>query len=190
LLAAVLVFLAVNFASAVFGANISASFWSKFERMGGVLMYIHLTGFLVAASSVMARADWRRLFGASVLVALFVGIGALFDKSVGANGGGLIGNDSFWGTYILFNAFFALYLFVCDEYKRSKLKYAAGVAFFVLAACLMVEGTAYISAVAAGRTASEAGLLKTCLATAPAPPRSVFWAAWGCSRCSGSCFPK
>lgn len=160
LVVAVLAFLAVNFISAVFGANFSTSFWSKFERMSGVLMFIHLTAFLIAASSVMARADWRRLFGASVAVALFVGISALFDKSIGANGGGLIGNDSFWGTYILFNAFFALYLFVCDDLKNSKLKYLAGAAFLVLTACLMVEGTSYIRAVIEGRNASEMGLVK------------------------------
>jgi len=76
LTAALLVFLAVIFISALLGADFSASFWSKFERMGGVLMFLHLSAFALVASSIMSRADWQNLFSANILVALFVGIEA------------------------------------------------------------------------------------------------------------------
>ena len=66
------------------------------------------------------------LFGASVAVASFIAVQAPFDKSAGANDGGLIGNNSFWGTYLLFNIFIALYLFIAPEAKQYKyLKYFA-----------------------------------------------------------------
>ena len=52
-------FLAVMSLSALFGVNPSLSFWSKFERMTGVLMWLHLFVFYLVASSVMRKKDLR-----------------------------------------------------------------------------------------------------------------------------------
>jgi hypothetical protein len=110
LIAAVLVFAGASFVSAVFGADFSASFWSKFERMGGVLMLLHLAAFTVATAAVFENRDWKRLFYASIGVAVYVSTGAMFGVNNVARGGGSLGNDSFFGTYLLFNAFIAFYL--------------------------------------------------------------------------------
>jgi tetratricopeptide (TPR) repeat protein len=56
----------------------------------------------------------------------------------------LIGNDSFWGTYLLFNIFFALYLFFLERWSYSKIsKIFAASAFLVLAAALLLEGSQF-----------------------------------------------
>lgn len=115
--------LAVLAISAVFGANWSQSFWSKFERMTGVLMMAHLFAFFLAASSTLEKKDWLFLFKASVLLAAAMGMLSIFDVEQVAHGGGAIGNDSFLGTYLALNIFLAVYLFFGSggEDKRSLL---------------------------------------------------------------------
>jgi len=62
LVISVLIFLGAMTAAAIFGANVSSSFWSKFERMSGVIMLCHLTAFLLIASTVLDKRGWRRYF--------------------------------------------------------------------------------------------------------------------------------
>ncbi len=161
-IAAVLAYLAVLFLSAILGADFSASFWSTFERMGGVLMFCHLAGFMVAAVSVPGPRDWRNVFFASVAVALAVGLRALFDQSAAARNGGFLGNDSFLGTYLLFNVFIALYLFWSEKNAGAgRGAAAAGIAFAALAFCLLVQGTQLWAGVVAQKFAlPETGIIK------------------------------
>jgi O-antigen ligase len=116
-------FLAAISLSALLGVNPSLSFWSKFERMTGVLMWLHLVGFYLAASAVMQRKDWLRIFGASAGFGVLMGLLSVLKKYPGMRGGGTLGNDSFFGTYLLINIFLAVYLFFMAVKKgnRSKL---------------------------------------------------------------------
>lgn len=158
---AVLAYLGILFLSAILGANFSASFWSTFERMGGVLMFCHLTGFMIAAVSVLNSRDWRNVFFASIGAAAIVGLRALFDQSSAARGGGFLGNDSFLGTYLLFNVFIALYLFWEQKNfgKRLEVKLAA-IAFCLLAFCLLFQGTQLWAGVASGNFALPENISK------------------------------
>lgn len=143
-IAAVLIFLAVSFVSAIFGADLSNSFWSKFERMDGILMLCHLAAFFVVVATVFKGDDWKRLFRASVVAAAVIAVEALFDRLPAAGNGGLIGNDSFWGTYLLFNIFLALYLFFPGKWNDSKTpKIFAAAVFFLLAICLLIEDSPF-----------------------------------------------
>ena len=115
---ALLLFLIVLVVSAIFGVDFSRSFWSKYERMTGVLMWLHLFGFFLVISSTFKRvSDWQKIFVVSISVAMLVGVGALFEKAgikefiFSDRGGFTLGNTSFLGTYLLFNAFLALWLF-------------------------------------------------------------------------------
>ncbi len=142
LVISVLFFLGAMTAAAIFGANVSISFWSKFERMSGVIMLCHLTAFLLIASTVLDKRGWRRYFFANILVALTVALWALFDANPASGGGGPLGNDSFWGAYILFGIFIALYLFFTLDQRRQKpAKIFAGAAFLILTASLFLEGS-------------------------------------------------
>jgi O-antigen ligase len=136
--------------SSAFGLNPSQSFWSKFERMTGFLMWLHLFGFYLAASAVFQQKDWKRFFCISIFLGLVMGLMSVFGQETGARGGGTIGNDSFSGTYILFNLFFALYLFldlIFREGWRKVLRKPAAVAFLAalgtLAFCLFLGATAF-----------------------------------------------
>ena len=67
---ALILFLAILAISSVLGVNPSNSFWSKFERMTGLLMWFHLFAFFLVTSSVFRKKDdwyknndkWRRLY--------------------------------------------------------------------------------------------------------------------------------
>ncbi len=116
-------FLAVMSLSAMFGANPSMSFWSKFERMTGLLMWLHLFGLYLAASTVLQKNDWLRIFGASASLGVLMGLLSVFKKDPGMRGGGTLGNDSFYGTYLLINIFLAVYLFFAVGKKGAKSKW-------------------------------------------------------------------
>jgi len=111
LLIVLVLFLIVLIFSTFFGADVSRSFWSKFERMTGLLLWFHLFAFFLVISSVFkSEKDWFKIFAVSIFVATITSFIAIFSKSSEMRGGGTIGNDSFLGTYLIFNLFLALYL--------------------------------------------------------------------------------
>ncbi|KPJ56489.1 hypothetical protein AMJ49_04725 [Parcubacteria bacterium DG_74_2] len=102
--------------SSIFGADFSHSFWSKYERMTGLLMWFHLLAFFIVLSSVFKkREDWYKIFGVSIFVAILISSISLFTRigpsnlSSSMRGGATIGNSSFLATYLLFNVFLAFY---------------------------------------------------------------------------------
>ncbi len=112
------IFLVIFALSSFFGIDFQESFWSKYERMTGLLTMLHLFGFFLVISSVFKKKeDWMKIFGVSVFVATLISLGSILEKIginvIGQNsrGGFTLGNSSFLGTYLLFNFFFALYLF-------------------------------------------------------------------------------
>ncbi len=120
-LISLVIFIIVASISSFLGENPSFSFWSKYERMTGLLMLLHCLAFFVVISSVFkSQKEWLKIFGVSVFVALVTSIVFLFLKVdvnlMGQLGhisreGAFLGNSSFMGTYLLFNIFLALYLF-------------------------------------------------------------------------------
>ena len=111
ILLALIIYLFVFVLASIVGVNPSYSFWSKFERMTGILMHLHLFAFFLVLSSVFEKEDFQQLFAFSVFVAILASIVALINlENPTMRGGGTIGNESFLGTYLLFNCFFALYL--------------------------------------------------------------------------------
>jgi len=119
---AILIFIVFSVISSVFGLDFSQSFWSKYERMTGLLMWFHLFVFFIVASSVFTKKEWLKIFEFSLMIALIIGFmmaipllsgkDILGAKGFGTRGGATLGNSSFLAAYLLFNVFFALYLFV------------------------------------------------------------------------------
>jgi len=127
LLAVLIIFVVVLIFSSVFGADFSRSFWSKYERMTGLLMWFHLLAFfLVISSTFRKKSDWLKIFSISIFVAVIISvlslpkIGESIMKGYPTRGGATIGNSSFLGTYLLFNIFLALYLLTQARQSRAK----------------------------------------------------------------------
>ena len=120
LLIALSIYLFIFILASIFGVNFSYSFWSKYERMTGILMHLHLFSFFLVLSSTFKEGDFKKFFGFSNFVAILASFIALANlKNPTMRGGGTIGNESFLGTYLLFNVFFALYLiFKTKEFAK------------------------------------------------------------------------
>jgi len=135
---ALTLYLLVLILASIFGVNFSYSFWSKYERMSGLLMHLHLFAFFLVLSSTFKEEDFKKLFGFSVFVAIFVSLIALFNvKNPTMRGGGTLGNESFLGTYLLFNVFFALYLFLKTKDFVKILSFSS---FLILFVSLLLSG--------------------------------------------------
>jgi len=115
-----LAFLIILIIATIFGVDPSRSFWSKYERMTGLLMWFHLFAFFLVISSVFKKPkDWLIVFSISISVAIIISLISLavlagsniMGLKDSSRGGATIGNSSFMGTYLLFNIFLALWIF-------------------------------------------------------------------------------
>jgi O-antigen ligase len=141
LLIALILFVAILTLSSIFGVDISRSFWSKYERMTGLLMWFHLIAFFLVIFSVFEKTDWLKIFTVSIFVAVLISLISLWVKAnpkiegllFSARGGATIGNSSFLGTYLLFNIFLALYLFLKSA---GGLKIYSGISLAIISLAL------------------------------------------------------
>lgn len=135
--------------STALGVDPSRSFWSKHERVTGLLMWLHLFGFFLAVSSTFRRIDWLWVFGFSNFAGILVSLDAMFFLNSSSKMGGTLGNESFLGTYLLLNSFLAVYLFFfkfkdSDRISNRLKKFVKIFAAFSLAVfsfVLLFEGT-------------------------------------------------
>jgi len=99
------------------GVDAFRSFWGNTERMSGVIAWFHFVVFAVILSGVLTtEKEWRKFFGIAVFVSVLEFFYVL-AQYVGAswvwlphNQIGTIGNSDLLGSYAIFSAFFALYL--------------------------------------------------------------------------------
>jgi len=137
ILIALILFLLISILASVFGADLSYSFWSKFERMTGILMILHLLAFFLVISTCFEKSDWKIIFTVSLFVGVIISFIALTSKNPSMRGGATIGNDSFLGTYLLFNLFLALYLILKSEIG---LRIYSSICFIIMALTLILSG--------------------------------------------------
>jgi O-antigen ligase/Flp pilus assembly protein TadD len=116
---ALLIYFVVLILSSVFGQNTFHSFWSNYERMAGVIAWIHYFGFLFIAVNIFkTKEDWQWFFDWAIIASVieaFYALGqlvGLFTSSTGVRVDGTIGNSSFLAGYLLINALFAGWLFL------------------------------------------------------------------------------
>ncbi len=134
---ALFLFLTVSVVSSITGIDPSFSFWSKFERMSGILMFFHLFAFFLVVSSTFEKKDWEKIFAVSIFAGIVISIIALFLKNPITRGGATIGNDSFLGTYLLFNLFLALYLIFR---AKNEIKFYSLICFPIIFFSLIFSG--------------------------------------------------
>ncbi len=111
------VFLGVIILTSLTGVNFMRSFWSTFERMTGILTFLHLYVFFIILSSVFKeRKHWERILSVSILVGVLICIYTLTANDSISRGGGTLGNSSFLSAYLVFNIIFAIILLVLKSW--------------------------------------------------------------------------
>ncbi len=142
--------------SAMSGVDPSRSFWSKFERMTGLLMWLNIFGFLLAVSSTLKTfVEWKRIFFVSLGIAFVVAVLGLLEKlgvkavTFSDRSGATLGNTSFLGSYLIFNFFLALYLFT-QERKETFVKVGLGFSAALFLLIIYLQGARAALAVSVG----------------------------------------
>ena len=106
--------------STIFSVNPFRSFWSNYERMEGLLAYLHLFALFLVLTGVMKTEKlWKWFFhislGVSVIVA-FYGLLQMAGKIAVHQGGvrldATLGNASYLAIYMVFHIFIALWYFL------------------------------------------------------------------------------
>lgn len=110
---ALLTYFAILGLSTLFSLDQLLSFWSSQERMTGFFNLLHLGAYFLIISTVFKKEDFKWLFRASLGASAIVSIVALVQG--GDRLSGTLGNPGFLASYLLFNLFFAIYLFLEDK---------------------------------------------------------------------------
>ncbi len=114
------------------------SFWSRFERMEGYLMFLHLFGyFLLLISVFKTKKDWLTFFNLFVIAGLFVGgygiMQALGLREAIQGGGeridGTIGNPTYLAAYIMLVSVLSLIMFLNAKSKQWRYFYSGTLVF-------------------------------------------------------------
>lgn len=138
LLLAVLGLVLIVALATIFGVHPYRSFWSNFERMGGLISYLHLLAYFVVLSAMLRTEKlWAWFFNASLAVSLIVaghalaqlaGIAAISQGRIDAS----FGNSTYLAGYALFHSFLALW-FCAKNWTIVWRRYV-----YLLLACLQV----------------------------------------------------
>ena len=142
--------------STILGADPFHSFWSNYERMSGLLTYIHLFAFFLVLSSIIkGEKDWMRLIGWITSIASIVSLISIahrfgiIELSHYFQNGSTLGNTSFMGSYLLVAIFFCLYAFFKS---RDAWKIFYGTSFVIISSAILLNpgGRAMKGALLAG----------------------------------------
>ncbi len=133
------IFIAVVTLATVVGINPLRSFWSNFERMEGLVMYIHLFAYFLVLGNVFKKKDWFWMFNAFIASGLIEGcygvlqkIGKIASPQGGNRIDGTIGNPAYLAAFMMFVAAFCVYLFLKTKNVSGRIYYAASGLFSLL----------------------------------------------------------
>ncbi|MEO8911206.1 MAG: O-antigen ligase family protein [Gemmatimonadaceae bacterium] len=138
---ALVAFIAAAFLSAVFSPATRHSLFGDFERMGGVLAWVHLALFFLLLRA-MGDEEWSWLLNAALLVGLFISVNAIVEHEQLARlsqtagraadaASATIGNAGLLAAYLLFAIGIACYL--ASTSFRFRLLYVAAAGIDLLA---------------------------------------------------------
>src|SRR3989344_6120502 len=144
----VLVFLLVNFISALVGVNLFRSMWGNFERMGGAYYLAHLC-LLYFYVQVLGQAGGgyiknflKALLAVSALITLSGISGALggptltLDPSLPARASATLGNPIFFASFLIF-PFFLAFLQLIGIFQSGSRGAVVGLAIGVFLAAIV-----------------------------------------------------
>ncbi len=122
------------------GVNPMNSFWSRYERMEGLVMMLHLAAYFVLLVSVFKKErSWTTFFHLFLASGFVVGIYGLLQKAgtlVSLQGGSridaTIGNPTYLAAYILFMLGIALFFLVRSRHAILRWIYGALSIYFLV----------------------------------------------------------
>ncbi|MFH1393050.1 MAG: O-antigen ligase family protein [Patescibacteria group bacterium] len=135
------------------GVDAFRSFWGNSERMSGVIAWFHFVAFAIILAGVLkTEKEWRNFFGIAVIVSVLEFFYVL-AQYLGASWVwlphsqiGTIGNADLLGSYAIFSAFFALYLWKgLNIDVRHQSFPDVGHQYFWAAAFFLNMGTLYLA---------------------------------------------
>jgi O-antigen ligase len=147
---AILIFGIIIFISALFGVDFYYSFFSGNERMEGVLGIWYFMAFFLIIATTFKYLEIEKILKTQVFISLFysflallpfLGIGQVFVRITSDRLVGYTGNPSYFGAYLLFNAFLALYFYFRQYNYDKKLFNWWSIAFIVQSLLLFVTLT-------------------------------------------------
>lgn len=136
-------FMVVMFFANLFGEYAPKSFWSNFERMDGYVTLVHFyLLFVVLAHTLRDKQMWTYLFGATVAVATYMAFDG-WTKFLELEGArridGRLGNAAYMAIYMLFHAFFTIWLFI--QTRNVWLRTVLGLVLVLFVYVLLLTGT-------------------------------------------------
>ncbi len=120
-------FLLVLILSTIFGANPYRSFWSNYERMEGLVTFLHLFAYFLILASVLnppagGEKLWKIFFHISLAISIIVSLYGLlqmagkFEIHQGSTRlDATLGNASYLAVYMVFHIFIALWYFFKEK---------------------------------------------------------------------------
>lgn len=139
LLWAIAIFIGIVTLATVTGVNPLRSFWSNFERMEGLVMYLHLAAYFLVLGNIFKKRDWLILFNLFVVSGIIESIygwlqvmGVINSSQGGYRVDGTIGNAAYLAAFLTFTAGFAALLCFRSKNIYAKTYYTIA-AFFALA---------------------------------------------------------
>ncbi len=117
ILISIIAFVFIATLSSFFGENVYRSLWSNYERMEGLITYLHLLAyFFILVDVFKTEKLWKRFFNVSLGVSAIIGVygvlqlaGKLAIHQSNVRLDATFGNASYLAVYMLFHIFIALF---------------------------------------------------------------------------------
>ncbi|PIT89074.1 MAG: hypothetical protein COU27_02170, partial [Candidatus Levybacteria bacterium CG10_big_fil_rev_8_21_14_0_10_36_7] len=109
--------------STIFGANPSRSFWSNYERMEGLVTFLHLFAyFIVLTTTLNTEKLWKYFFNTSIAASFYTAVyglrqffGTLAIHQSSNRLDATLGNASYLAIYMVFHIFLSLWFFFKEK---------------------------------------------------------------------------
>lgn len=145
LMIALSIFIIIVSLATLFGVNPVKAFWSNFERMEGLVAYLHLFLYFLVITHVFRKSDWTVFFNLFVVAGVFEilysfaqRIGIFTSPQGGFRVDGTIGNPTYLAAYLIFISAIAGLMWIWNRDRQIKYAYIAT----VLSALLIIYFTA------------------------------------------------
>ncbi len=140
-------FVIALFISSLLGQNFIFSFWSNYERMDGLVNWLHLLAYVFVLVAYLGKnkKSWQYLMQVSLVVATIVSLHALGQRfeltwliasSGGARLAATLGNAAYVGSYLFLHLVILSYLFILNV--RSAKTWSWSSWLYLLSAVLFI----------------------------------------------------